>query len=478
MFGAPEEKLDSAELSILLPQTTVSVAHLFIHPEIPLRQTQHTILTCLLVGLVALLLLVACQSTGSSSAPGGEPITVTFMFFGDPAEQAAFLSVVSGFHETDPRLDGVPIRIETRGLPGQADYLARLTADFAAGKPPDVSLFNYRRMTQFYNRGALEVLDGRARSSSILKLDDFYPAALDAFRNGQGAVICLPQNISSQVVYYNKELFAAAGQAFPQSEWTWEMFRKTAQALTLPDNNGDGEPDQHGLGLEPQLIRMAPFIWQNGGTLVDNPDAPARLTLDAPTTREALAFVAGLALEDGVVPSRTAEAVQSHRERFYTGKIAMYIDSRRIVPTLRELANFDWDVAPLPRNRQVANVLHSDGYCLSAASTEKDAAWLFIEYALSVEGQTRAAQLGRTVPSLRTVAESSAFLDPKLPPANARAWLDVAPYLRTLPKVENWVTIERIAAIELEQLYLGAQTLDTTIANIQAASMEGFVPIR
>ncbi|RME63790.1 MAG: hypothetical protein D6790_04180 [Caldilineae bacterium] len=86
--------------------------------------------------------------------------------------------------------------------------------------------------------------------------------------------------------------------------------------------------------------------------------------------------------------------------------------------------------------------------------------------------------MGRTVPSLRSVAESPAFLDPEQPPASARVWLDIAPQLRALPKVENWVTIERTAAIELEQLYLGAQSLDQTIANIQAVAAEGFIPIK
>lgn len=435
----------------------------------PLRSVL-PLLACLFLSALA---VTACQQPGPT-----QPVTVTFAFFGDPPEQAAFLSVIDGFHETSPALNGRPIRVESVALPSQSDYLTRLTTDFAAGAPPDVSLFNYRRMTQYVNRGALEVLDSRARASSLVNLDGFYPAALDAFRDGSGQVVCLPQNISSQVVYYNKEMFDAAGLGYPQPGWSWEDFRRTAIALTLPDNDGDGEPDQHGLGLEPQLIRMAPFIWQNGGELVDDPAAPTRLALDTPAAREALAFVMALAQVDEVVPNRTAEAVQSHRDRFYTGNVAMYIDSRRIVPSLRELANFDWDVAPLPVGRQAASVLHSDGYCLAAASQVKDAAWLFIEYALSAEGQTRAARLGRTVPSLRSVAESPAFLDPSQPPASARVWLDIAPDLRVLPKVENWATIERTAAIELEQLYLGAQGLEETIANIQAASVDGFVPIK
>jgi hypothetical protein len=44
--------------------------------------------------------------------------------------------------------------------------------------------------------------------------------------------------------------------------------------------------------------------------------------------------------------------------------------------------------------------------------------------------------------------------------------------------MENWLAIERIAATELEQAYLGLQTLDALIANIEAIAAEGFVPIK
>jgi multiple sugar transport system substrate-binding protein len=212
---------------------------------------------------------------------------------------------------------------------------------------------------------------------------------------------------------------------------------------------------------------------------VDETDNPTRLTIDTPEAREAMQFVVNLAQVDGVVPNYNAEAVASHPDRFLAGNIAMYIDSRVFTPTLRETVKFEWDVAPLPRGKQVANVLHSDAYCMSAASQVKEAAWQFIEYAMGVEGQTIAARLGRTVPSLRSVAESEAFLDPNNPPQHAQVWLDnMANNMRVLPKVENWNAIERTAAIELEQAYLGLQDVDTVIANIKATAVEGFVPIK
>lgn len=422
--------------------------------------------------IILLFLLFVMTACNQSPAESESATTVTFMIFGDPAEQAAFQSVVDGFHATTSE-----VRVEMIKMPDKFDYMARLTSDFAAGAPPDVFLLNYRRMAQFYNRGALEPLGARLDASSKLSEDQYYTIALDAFRDTTGTLICIPQNISSQVVYYNSDLFDAANLPYPDPNWTWQEFRQTAIALTQPDDNQDGEPDQYGLGLEPRLIRVASFIWQNGGELLDNPLEPTRLTLDSPEAIEAIDFMMSLSA-DNVVPNQSAEAIQSHGDRFISSNVAMYVNSRRIVPVLREVVQFNWDVAPLPQGKQPATVLHSDGYCLASDSKVKEAAWAFIEFAMGEEGQKLASKLGRTVPSLKHVAKSDAFLDPTQPPTNAQIWLDVAPYLRILPRLENWVAIERSAGIEFEQVYLGLQPYSFAIQNVQDASKEGFVPLK
>ncbi len=398
---------------------------------------------------------------------------VTFMVFGDPPEQAVFQSVVDAFEAKNP-----DVQVELIGLPSKSDYLTRLSADFAAGAPPDVFLLNYRRLAQFHNRGALEPLGPLMDASPAMDENDFFAVALDAFRDSSDTPVCIPQNISSQVVYYNKDIFDAAGMPYPESDWTWEEFRQTAIALTQPDTDSDGEPDQYGLGLEPTLVRMAPFIWQGGGDLVDDLASPTRLMLDTPEAKASMQFVLNLAQIDHVVPNSTAEIMQAQHFRFYDGNIAMYVNSRRIVPTMREMAEFNWDVAPLPKGEHVASILHSDGYCLSAKSQVKDNAWRFIEFAMSEEGQTLAAKLGRTVPSLKHLAESPVFLDPNQAPANAQVWLDAVPHIRLLPRLENWVSIERTAGVEFERAYMEHTNIEDAILTIQQVSEVGLTPLK
>ena len=80
-----------------------------------------------------------------------------------------------------------------------------------------------------------------------------------------------------------------------------------------------------------------------------------------------------------------------------------------------------------PADGRPRSVLHSDAYCITAGSDAKDAAWRFLEFALGPEGQRIAAGSGRTVPSLRSVAESDAFLDPEADPAHSQVFLEQIP---------------------------------------------------
>jgi len=319
-------------------------------------------------------------------------------------------------------------------------------------------MLNYREYANFAQKGALEALQPYLDNSKLIKADDFYQEALQPYV-WKRQVECLPQNISSLAVYYNKKLFDAAGVPYPKADWTWADFLSAAQALTKADI------EQFGVGVDPALIRLAPFIWQNGGELVASPKA-TRLLFDSPEAREAIQWFTDLQVKQHVVPDATAEKAEDSQSRFVNGRLGMYLNSRKVVPTFRTITNFDWDVAPLPTGKSPATILHSDGYCMTAATKDKDAAWKFIEYANSPEGQKIIASTGRTVPSLKSVAESNAFLDPSAKPQNSRVWLDVIPSIRAVPTLANWSEIESTADSELERAFYGTASVDDVIKAI------------
>lgn len=375
--------------------------------------------------------------------------TVTFAFWGDPAEERAYERVAEEFEAANPDVD-----VRTVYTPGQGDYQTKLTTDFGAGNPPDVFLINYRRYGQFAARGALEPLESRLAASETLQVEDFYEAPIEAFRYRGGDLTCIPQNVSSLVVYYNIDLFNRYGVPLPEAGWTWDDFTAAAEALTI-DTNGDGAADRHGVGVEASFIRYAPFIWMNGGEIVDDVDNPTELTLDTPEALAAIEWFVGLGITNhNVVPTEAEVLAEDDETRFMNGTTAMFLQSRRVVPTLREtIRDFAWDVAPLPvpAGGKRASILHSDAFCMATKTEDKDAAWRFIEHAVGPTGQTILAETGRTVPSLKAVAESPVFLgagalgdlgEVTLPPANARAFLDTIPDIRRVPNISTWVEVE------------------------------------
>ena len=255
-------------------------------------------------------------------------------------------------------------------------------------------------------------------------------------------------------------MFKRAGIEAPHEGWTWEEFRRAAIALS------EGGVD--GLGLDPEIIRVAPFVWSNGGELTDDPDKPTRFTLDEPAAREALEFIVSLVREDGVVPTESEVAGQDSETRFINGKVAMFLSSRRDTPVFREVTSLRWDVLPLPISEQPAGILHSDAYCISAGADAKEAAADFVAFAMSADGQTLAALSGRTVPSLKEVATSGAFLDPSQPPAHSEVFLNsIENNMRRTPVIPTWPEIEDAAEeILTKAFYQEGYTIDDAIEEL------------
>lgn len=413
----------------------------------------------LFLAIIIVFILAGCARNNPSS--------VSFMVFGGPEELAAYESLVEAFQAAQSE-----VQVELRYVPDQAEYRRRLAADFSAGAAPDVMLLNYRRFATFAGQGGLAPLGDYLARSETLNEADFYPQVMDAFRF-DGEFWCIPQNMSSLVVYYNRDLFDAAGLPYPADDWTWEDFLAAAQRLTV-DADGDGQPEQYGAGIEPTLNRLAPFVWQAGGEIVDNPQNPSRLALDSPAALAGMQWFVELQTVHGVVPDALAQSAESNESRFLNGRLAMYFNSRRGVPTYRTIQDFTWDVAPLPRGVRPAGILHSDGFCMSAGSNDKQAAWRFIEFANSPAGQEILARTGRTVPSLRAVAESPAFLEPDQAPARSRVFLDTIASVRLVPLMANWPAIEDTASEDIEQAFFGRVSVGEAAATAVQRTLQYF----
>jgi multiple sugar transport system substrate-binding protein len=298
---------------------------------------------------------------------------------------------------------------------------------------------------------------------------------MDAFK-WRGSQLCIPQNMSSLVVYYNRDLFKKFGVAEPKAGWTWNEMLATAQALTrdasgavVKGTESEGAAQRvavYGLGIEPSIIRAAPFVWSNGGQIVDNDQKPTRLTFSGEPAREALKNLFDLRIAYGVVPTDEEVEAEDDESRFANGRLAMLMNSRRVTTTFRTIKAFDWDVAALPTYGLPANILHSDAYCITRGSKNKNGAWKFVEFANGPAGQQIIAGTGRTVPSHIEVSKTRAFLDPAQKPRNAQVFLDAIPTVRQLPTISTWPEIEDVTGGILENGLYRGDRLDDVIRQL------------
>lgn len=398
-----------------------------------------------------------------NAALGANTPVVRFAYFGTAEEHAAYEQLVANFEAIHPE-----IAIQSIALPsGDATLIPKnekgnpyqpwLQTSFSGNNAPDVFLLNYRNLGEFTSRGLIEPLGAYLARSAVFTEEDFYSASLNAFRfqTLSGYELGgIPQNASSLAVYFNRKIFDELGVSYPNSNWTWEEFAEIAKTLTV-DRDGDGLPGTYGLSIDPALSRFAAFIWGAGGEFVDNPETPSTLDFETNAAQNGLRFLVSLG-QSGlkVTPPEYKTFEETELSRFLGGRSAMFVHTRRIVPNLRAEATFNWDVAPLPIGAQAANVLHTDGFCMASMSGHKDAAWTFIEYANGREGQEILAATGRTVPSLRSVAESDIFLKGSsiteklglttlgLPPENAQVFIDNIAIARRLPAIASWPGVE------------------------------------
>ena len=371
----------------------------------------------------------------------------------------AYQALVSLYQQRHP--DRI---VDLVGIPGEADFQKRLAADIAAGRPADVIVESYTNVPGLASRGLLAPVAADLAASHILQSSDFAAGTMaPLIVNRQ--LQCVPLSASGLVVYYNHDLFQKAGLPDPGNRWTRQDFLADAQSLTR-DTDGDGRTDQYGLGIEPSLTNLAPFILQLKGPLVDLESWPSELALGSPMALTATTWLASLQTQYHVAPSEPDELAASSLQRFLDGSLAMLVDTRARVPDLRQISGFVWDAAPLPAdNTSTSNIMVEDGLCLTAASTNKAAGWQFIEFAASPEGQALLSKSGAIVPALSAVAASSAFLDPALRPAHNQVFLAAQAHALALPKLENWSDIQAIVDEELGQAFYGhksvAQALDS-----------------
>lgn len=325
--------------------------------------------------------------------PVGAAGKTTITFAPPSPDTATYRQLATAFNEESP---DIQVQLVS---PSEAD-----SADCFAGFPS---------LTDEGSRAELLNLQPLIEADGTFSLDNFYPRFLDAFRH-QGNLWGLPTQAQVRAVFYNRNLFDAAGTPYPQPGWTMDDFLSRAKALT----QGSGGDKQYGfLPLNGDVSDLPVFLALQGAALWDEAGRPR---FDAPDVVAAVRWYADLVLKHGVAPTfpddmpeRDPAAQETRYALVRKGRVAMWTDftgtdRSDVWPTDAQVG-----MAPLPAlsaaerpvgMKGVTEFLY-EGLFIASDTPHPQACWEWLKFA-----SAQAAPV-RGLPARRSLLESADFAE-------------------------------------------------------------------
>ncbi len=325
---------------------------------------------------------------------GAEAAQLTFWNGFTGPDRPTIEAITSDFSKANP---DSPVTMDI--LPWDS-LMQKLLTSLASGSGPDVIAVNFAYLPQFAKSGyVLDLTDELTAKNDLDPAN--WSAGLKEVLQVDGRYYGAPINYATLMMYYNKDLFAAAGISTPPK--TWDDWFKAIKATT----RAEGEP-QYGLVIpDNQTIPNWPILlWGNGADIVkDN-----KPTLAEPQAIEALKTWSDLVVKDKISPIGLTGAEAD--KLFETGKAAMEITGPWMTAGYTA-AKLNFDVAPVPEGAG-GPVTLADSVVLmvNKATKDKAAALKFVAYWNSREAQLRLANETGFPPSRTDLAGAAELTNP------------------------------------------------------------------
>ena len=336
--------------------------------------------------------------------------------------------------------DHPEIRLDIQGLPWTAAHEKLLTA-FAGDAVPDLCQLGNTWIPEFAALGALEPLDARA---SVIPRDDYFPGIWET-NVIDGRLLGVPWYVDTRLLFYRRDILAAAGHAHPPRDWDeWTRMlaaikaRNPAEyAIILPLN--EYEP------LVALALQQDEPLLREGGRYGN---------FRGDGFRRALGFYLRM-FERGLAPPANDTQIANVWNEFAKGHFAFYISGpwqigefkRRLGPGLQDA----WMTAPLPGPRGPgASIAGGCSLVIFRRSRVKDAAWRVVEYLSRIDVQRRFHELTGNLPPRRSSWAGALEGD-----VHARAFREQLERVKPAPKVPEWERIAQELRLVTERVVRG-----------------------
>lgn len=312
------------------------------------------------------------------------PVNLTYWGLFEP--NSVFQQVVADYEKANPK-----VKINYQQQSGLREYRERLAAALTKGGGPDIFRMHVSWVPMFAD--GLAVIP-----SSVYSINDFdrdyYPSASVALKTVKG-LVGLPIYFDALALFYNEDLFRAAGQTPPT---TWEDLIKAACTLTVRDQIGRIKTGGVALGTPANVDHWSDIL---GLMMLQNGADPA--IPDACNDRgvcpgqDALTFFSSFVknsscrnAEGAFLGSSWSDLLPSSTYAFATGQVAMYFAPSWRVFDIKNLnPNLNFKVVPVPQlTAEVKDKVAWATYWIesvSGNSSNQAEAWKFLKYLSSKE---------------------------------------------------------------------------------------------
>jgi multiple sugar transport system substrate-binding protein len=295
------------------------------------------------------------------------------------------------------------------------EYRQKYVAQAAGNALPDIMYCQFSWAQELISQGLFKPLDDYIAQQKDFNLADFTKPSLISYQR-DGKLWGIPYDEGPANLYYNKDLFDAAGIGYPDDTWDLEKLKEVAIKLT----QGEGPNKIFGLGELPSpgdSLMAPPYLMPFGAQYLTEPKED-QVLFNQPEAVAAMEWWEEFRTK-GAVPS-PADLQNVAWPAFQFGKIAMTMQGSWATPPIRAGSKFNWDIAKWPKGPK-AHVTFSAGsaYMITRDTKNADAAWIYLNEYISQAGQIYMwASTGRGSPS--RLSAWPAYINSKFAPPGAK----------------------------------------------------------
>ena len=359
---------------------------------------------------------ISCPGSPNTTASAPESGTVNLTVSGwtsTPAEDALVQQNLQNFEKLHPN-------IHVHWTPFTGDYPTKMRSLVASNNVPDVFYLQPGMSSEYISSGKLLNLSPYMARDKV-SANDYYAALLNPFVCTSGQVYGLPKDWNSLGVFYNKQMFQAAGLSAPSANWTYSDLQNDAQKLT----KNPGSPNSvYGIVLSADLSRWGAFLLAEGGTVLSKDGTQA--TFNNQTAVNALNYYASFFKNNtGALP--TTVGAPWNGDAFGKQRAAMVIEGGWLIPYMASTyPNVQYGIAPMPiaPNGKRADLTFTNAWSASASTPHPEAAWELIKYMTGSTVQESQLNAGFALPTLKSLANAPYFASHP----DFKVLFDAAPY--------------------------------------------------